>query len=148
MPTAAGGEMWKTGYDDEYNAPLYPFGFGLSYTTFAYKDLQLSKSEFCRGEKITASVTVENTGRVAGKETVQWYVHDCFASVVRPVKELKGFEKISLQAGEQRLVQFTIDEELLKFYTDGGDYAAENGLFELYVGGNSRDCLRIAFILQ
>lgn len=148
LPTDAGGEMWRSGYDDEYNEPLYPFGFGLSYTRFAYKDLRLSKSAFCRSEKITASVTVENTGRRAGKETVQWYVRDCFASVVRPVKELKGFEKISLQAGEQRRVQFTVDEELLKFYTDGGEYAAESGLFELYVGGNSRDCLCASFTLR
>mgnify|MGYP005957204245 CR=1 FL=1 len=147
LPTYDGGEMWRSGYEDEYSAPLYPFGYGLSYTTFAYRYLRLSKSEFRRGEKITASVTVANTGSFAGKETVQWYLHDSFASVVRPVKELKGFEKISLQAGEQKIVTFEIDEETLKFYTDGGDYAAENGSFELYVGGNSRDCLKAEFTL-
>lgn len=145
MPSAVSGEEWRTGYDDEYNSPLYPFGFGLSYTQFKYTDLKLSADSMKRGEKLTASVTVKNVGEVCGKETVQWYLHDCFASVVRPVKELKGYEKITLKAGEARTVSFEINEEALKFYTDGGEYAVETGTFELYVGGNSRDCLKAAF---
>ncbi|MCM1219353.1 MAG: glycoside hydrolase family 3 C-terminal domain-containing protein [Lachnospiraceae bacterium] len=147
MPSDLSGEQWRTGYDDEYNSPLYPFGYGLSYTKFEYTDLKLSAHKMKRGEKLIASVVVKNIGEIDGKETVQWYLHDCFASVVRPVKELKGYEKIVLEAGRQCVVQFEIDEELLKFYTDGGDYAAETGIFELYVGGNSCDCLKIEFEL-
>ncbi len=78
---------------------------------------------------------------------MQWYIRDLFASVVRPVKELKGYEKVFLKAGEERSISFEINEELLKFYTDGGEYAAEKGAFELFVGGNSRDCLKTNFEL-
>ena len=148
MPSAVSGEEWRTGYDDEYNSPLYPFGFGLSYTQFEYSDLKLSADSMKRGGKLTASVTVKNIGKACGQETVQWYLHDCFASVVRPVKELKGYEKITLEAGDARTLRFEVNEETLKFYTDGGDYAAEAGEFELFVGGNSRDCLKIQFQLK
>lgn len=147
MPSALSGEEWRTGYDDEYNSPLYPFGYGLSYTEFLYSDLKLSAAEMKRGGKITASVNLKNVGNRDGYETVQWYIRDLFASVVRPVKELKGYEKVFLKAGEERRICFEITEEMLKFYTDGGEYAAETGAFELYVGGNSRDCLKINFEL-
>ena len=147
MPSALSGEEWRTGYDDEYNSPLYPFGYGLSYTEFAYSDLKLSKATMKRGGKITASVNVKNVGKRDGYETVQWYVHDLFASVVRPVKELKGVEKVFLKAGEEKRCYFEITEETLKFYTDGGEYAAETGAFELHVGGNSRDCMKTNFEL-
>ena len=147
MPSALSGEEWRTGYDDEYNSPLYPFGYGLSYTEFMYSDLKLSASKIKRDGKITASVNLKNVGSRDAYETVQWYLHDKFASVVRPVKELKGYEKVFLKAGEERCVSFEINEEMLKFYTDGGEFAAETGAFELYVGGNSRDCLKIDFEL-
>lgn len=146
-PSAISGEICRTGYDDEYNSPLYPFGYGLSYTEFKYSDFELSAQKFNRGGKITASVKLKNVGKADGYETVQWYLHDLFASVVRPVKELKGCEKIFLKAGEEKLVRFEITEETLKFYTDCGKFAAENGEFELYVGGNSRDCLKTNFYL-
>ena len=147
MPSALSGEEWRTGYDDEYNSPLYPFGYGLSYTEFEYSDFKLSAAKMKRGEKIVASVKLKNVGKRDGYETAQWYIHDLFASIVRPVKELKGYEKIFLKAGEEKRVYFEITEEMLKFYTDGGKYAAETGAFELYVGGNSRDCLKTNFEL-
>ena len=146
-PSALSGEEWRTGYDDEYNSPLYPFGYGLSYTEFLYSDLKLSAAKMKRGGKITASVNLKNVGSSDGYETVQWYIRDLFASVVRPVKELKGYEKVFLKAGEERRISFEITEEMLKYYTDGGEYAAETGAFELFVGGNSRDCLKMNFEL-
>ena len=146
-PSALSGENCRAGYDDEYNSPLYHFGFGLSYTEFEYSDFKLSATKFSRGGKITASAKVKNIGKTDGYETAQWYLHDLFASVVRPVKELKGCEKVFLKAGEEKSVYFEITEETLKFYTDGGEFAAENGEFELYIGGNSRDCLKVNFEL-
>ena len=146
-PSALSGEEWRTGYDDEYNSPIYPFGYGLSYTEFLYSDLKLSAAKMKRGGKITASVNLKNVGSSDGYETVQWYIRDLFASVVRPVKELKGYEKVFLKAGEERRISFEITEEMLKYYTDGGEYAAETGAFELFVGGNSRDCLKMNFEL-
>ena len=146
-PSALSGEEWRTGYDDEYNSPIYPFGYGLSYTEFLYSDLKLSAAKMKRGGKITASVNLKNVGSSDGYETVQWYIRDLFASVVRPVKELKGYEKVLLKAGEERRISFEITEEMLKYYTDGGEYAAETGAFELFVGGNSRDCLKMNFEL-
>ncbi len=146
-PSALSGEEWRTGYDDEYNSPIYPFGYGLSYTEFLYSDLKLSAAKMKRGGKITASVNLKNVGSSDGYETVQWYIRDLFASVVRPVKELKGYEKVFMKAGEERRISFEITEEMLKYYTDGGEYAAETGAFELFVGGNSRDCLKMNFEL-
>ena len=139
--------MWSTGYDDEYNSPLYPFGYGLSYTKFEYAELTLSAAVLARGGKLTARVKVKNMGSVDATETVQWYLHDVFASVVRPLKELKGYERIFLKAGEEREVFFEITEDMLKFYTDSGEYAAETGAFEVFAGGNSRDCLKVDFQL-
>lgn len=137
--------VFETGYDDERNTPLYPFGYGLSYTKFAYTNLRLSAESFCGGQKIVAAVDVKNVGVRDGKETVQWYIRDLFASVVRPVKELKGYEKIFIAAGEQKTVYFEINEEALAFYTVDGEYKAESGDFELYAGGNSEDCLVAEF---
>lgn len=147
MPSALSGEEWRTGYDDEYNSPLYPFGYGLSYTEFEYSDLRLSATTLKRGGKISASVTMKNVGKNDGYETAQWYVRDLFASVVRPVKELKGYEKVHLKTGEEKRICFEITEETLMFYTDSGNFAAEAGAFELFVGGNSRDCLKVDFEL-
>ncbi len=147
IPTFYSGERFRTGYEDEYNSPLYPFGYGLSYTEFGYSDFKLSSAKINRGGKIVASVKLKNVGKTDGYETVQWYLRDLFASVVRPVKELKGYEKVFLKAGEEKTVDFEITEETLEFYTDGGEFAAENGAFELYVGGNSRDCLKADFEL-
>ena len=139
--------MWSTGYDDEYNSPLYPFGYGLSYTKFEYVKLTLSGNTMARGGRLTASVRVKNVGAVDGTETVQWYLRDLFASVVRPLKELKGYERVFLKVGEEKEIFFEITEDMLKFYTESGEYAAELGAFELFVGGNSRDCLKADFQL-
>ena len=147
VPSVYSDEICRTGYDDEYNSPLYPFGYGLSYANFEYSEFKLSESKMSRGGKITASVKLKNVGKTDGYETAQWYLHDLFASVVRPVKELKGFEKVFLKAGEAKLLTFEITEETLKFYTDSGDFAAEAGEFELFVGGNSEDCLKVYFEL-
>ena len=147
IPSFYSDERFRSGYDDEYNSPLYPFGYGLSYTKFEYSDLKLSAKKLNRGGKITANVKLKNVGKFGGYETVQWYLRDLFASVVRPVKELKGYERVFLKAGEEKLITFEITEETLKFYTDGGEFAAETGAFELFAGGNSKDCLKADFEL-
>ena len=132
-------------YTDIQNGPLYPFGFGLSYTTFDYGDISLSSEEFNAGGAITLSVPVTNSGKVKGKEVVQLYLHDLVASIARPIKELKGFEMIELEAGETKNVEFTIDEEMLEFYTALGNWEAEAGEFELMVGGNSEELKTVKF---
>ena len=146
-PALISGEILTNGYDDEYDAPLYPFGFGLSYSSFEYSDLKLDKTAMKRNGKITVDVTVKNVGKCDGTEVVQWYLRDCYSSVVRPVKELKGFDRVQLKAGESKVVTFEITKQTLSFYTDGGAFDAECGDFVLYVGGNSRDCLSCGFEL-
>ena len=119
------------------NAPLYPFGYGLSYTTFAISDMQLSTDVLHSGERLTASVVVENTGKYDGEEVIQLYIRDYFASMVRPIQELKGYQKIALKAGEKRRVEFEITEETLKFYDSKGVFTAEEGTFALMIGNIS-----------
>lgn len=140
-------ESFHSGYLDCKNAPLYPFGYGLSYTKFSYSDLTLDKSVVHRGEKIVATVKVKNTGDCDAKEIAQWYICDKFASVVRPVKELKGFEKLLIKKGEEKTLRFEITEDMLAFYTASGEFKAELGEFILFVGGNSEDCLKTEFKL-
>lgn len=130
---------YQSNYIDVRNDPLYPFGYGLSYTTFAYSDLHLSSTSMNANGKVKASVTVTNTGSREAAEVVQLYIRDIFASVVRPVKELKGFERITLKAGESRKVEFEITPDLLKFYNSSLDFVLEPGDFDIMVGGNSRD---------
>lgn len=130
---------YQSNYIDVRNDPLYPFGYGLSYTTFAYSDLHLSNTSMNANGKVKASVTVTNTGSREAAEVVQLYIRDIFASVVRPVKELKGFERITLKAGESRKVEFEITPDLLKFYNSSLDFVLEPGDFDIMVGGNSRD---------
>ncbi|WP_316791424.1 beta-glucosidase BglX [Pedobacter frigoris] len=139
---------FRSNYLDVSNEPLYPFGYGLSYTTFAYSDLKLSKSSFKPGESITASISVKNTGQRAGKEVVQLYIRDLVGSSTRPVKELKGFQKISLAAGESKTVTFKISAEDLKFYNSALKFVAEPGDFNLFIGPNSRDVSMIKFTLR
>ncbi|MEZ4960791.1 MAG: beta-glucosidase BglX [Saprospiraceae bacterium] len=126
-----------TNYLDSPNEPLYPFGYGLSYTTFSYGDVKLSKTNLKGNETLTASVTLTNTGKMAGEETVQLYIHDPVASISRPVKELKGFQKIMLKAGERREVSFRISTEELKFYNKDLKYDWEPGDFDIMIGGDS-----------
>lgn len=148
-PLAAGQwfQKFRSNYLDVSNEPLYPFGYGLSYSKFAYSDIALDKTSFKPGEKITASITVTNNSNVDGQEVVQLYIRDMVGSVTRPVKELKGFNKILLKAGEIRKISFTISEEDLKFYNYDLKFVAEPGDFKLFIGGNSRDVKEASFKL-
>lgn len=139
---------FRSNYLDIDNDPLYPFGYGLSYTTFRYGDLRLSNNSMNEKGKITASVTVTNTGSYDADEIIQMYIRDMVGSVARPVKELKGFERIHLKKGESRTVSFDITAEQLKFYNSALDWVCEPGEFEVMVGGNSRDVQTKKFSLQ
>ena len=130
---------FRSNYLDVSNEPLYPFGYGLSYTTFSYGDIKLSAPSFKAGESITAQVRVTNTGKYEGKEVVQLYTRDMVGSITRPVKELKGFQKISLKPGESKEVTFTLSADDLKFFNADLQYVAEPGDFKLFIGSNSRD---------
>jgi beta-glucosidase len=138
---------FKSDYLDAPNDPVYPFGYGLSYTTFTYGHIQLSKTSLKAGQALTASVTVTNAGNYDGEETVQLYIRDMVGSITRPVKELKGFQKIFLKAGESKTVSFTITVNDLKFYNSELKYVAEPGDFKLFIGGNSRDVKEADFKL-
>lgn len=140
-------EKFKSNYIDERNEPLYPFGFGLSYTTFEYNNLKLKTDKMTFNDSIEVSVEVRNTGNYDGKEIVQLYIRDLVGSVTRPVKELKGFQKIELKKGETKTVSFTITEEELKFYNYDLNFVAEPGDFEVFVGTNSNENLKSNFKL-
>ena len=124
-------------YSDVEKTPLYPFGYGLSYTTFEYSNLKINKKTFSKGEKVEVSVDLKNTGKVTGKEIAQLYLQDEFASVVRPVKELKGFEMIELKAGETKTITFTLTDAELGFYNNQNEFVVEPGSFKVMVGGSS-----------
>lgn len=135
-------------YLDISNDPLYAFGYGLSYTTFDYSPISLSSDRMTESGSIEVSVRVSNTGDYEGKEVVQLYLHDKVASVAPPVRELKGFQKISLEPGESKEVTFTITNEDLKFYRKDMTYGSEPGEFTILVGGNSRDTQSAEFVLE
>ena len=139
---------FKSDYLDVLNSPLYPFGFGLSYTTFSYSNISLDNSILQSGGKITASVSVTNTGTRKGKETVQMYIRQMVGSIARPVKELKGFKQITLEPGETQKVSFNISVEDLKFYNNDLKYVAEPGDFKLFIGTNSADVKEADFKLK
>jgi len=127
-------------YDKKDIAPLFPFGYGLSYTTFAYRNLKLSKPKYATGDTIQFSVDVENTGSQAGKEIVQVYVRDVQSRLMRPEKELKAFAKVALEPGETKTISFTLDEEALSYYDPKSKrWVAESGEFQALVGSSSRD---------
>jgi beta-glucosidase len=130
-------QKYKSQYIDVGNSPLYPFGYGLSYTTFEYSNLKISNDKIKFGEKLKVSVDVKNTGNYDGQEVVQLYIRDLVGSVTRPMKELKGFEKITLKIGETKSVSFEISSEDLKFYNIDMKNVAEAGNFQVFVGGNS-----------
>lgn len=139
---------FRSNYLDIVNEPLYPFGYGLSYTSFSYSEIKLDRTAFKAGETMTASVTVTNTGKVTGKEVVQLYLQDLVGSSTRPVKELKGFQKIELKAGESKTVTFPVTVNDLKFYNYDLKFVAEPGDFNIYIGGNSRDVKKASFKLN
>jgi beta-glucosidase len=130
---------FQSNYIDVSNEPLYPFGYGLSYTKFEYGDIQLSSTKLKGNQKLTATISVKNTGSISGKEVVQLYIRDLVGSITRPVQELKGFDKIELAAGETKNVSFEITPETLKFYNSDLKFDWESGDFEIMIGTNSRD---------
>ena len=135
-------------YMDVTMAPAYPFGYGISYTTYEYGKLSLSASSMGKDGKVTASLKVTNTGNRAGDEVVQLYIHDIAASIIRPVKELKGFKRVHLEAGESKTVEFEINEPMLKFYNADLQFASEPGDFEVMVGPNSSDVQTVKLTLN
>ena len=146
-PNATPLVFWSH-YADAPNDPLFPFGFGLSYTSFSYSDPRVSAAEMSRDGELRVSVTLTNTGSRAGTEVVQLYVRDLVGSVTRPVKELKGFQKVELGAGQSREVAFNLKASDLAFYTAAGKWEAEPGAFKVFVGGNSRDVKEAGFSLR
>lgn len=141
-------EKFRSNYIDIDNNPLYPFGYGLSYTTFKYGPLQLDATSMTADGQIKVTVPVTNTGSRDADEVVQLYLHDVVASIARPVKELKDFARISLRAGETRNVTFTITADKLKFYNSELQYVCEPGEFQIMVGPNSRDTQTAGFTLK
>ena len=148
-PDEAGQNMvfWSH-YMDTETTPLYPFGFGLSYTTFEYSNFKLDKSQYSSGDKVTVTVDLKNTGDYDGKEVAQLYIRDLVATMTRPVKELKGFELVELKKGETKTITFTLDKKTLGFYNSQGKYVVEPGEFEVFVGGNSTTTMKKAFTLN
>lgn len=140
-------DKFKSQYLDVQNAPLFPFGYGLSYTTFTYTDLKLDKQKLMPGGLLNISVTVTNTGNYDGAEVVQLYTRDMIGSITRPVKELKGFKKVFIKAGESTHVNFTLTASDLAFYNASLQFKAEPGDFKVFVGTNSDDCLEAGFEL-
>jgi beta-glucosidase len=138
-PSGPNSPKFQSNYLDAPNTPLYPFGFGLSYTSFSYGNISISKTNPNGNEKITASITVRNNGKFEGEEVVQLYIRDVVGSITRPLKELKGFQKINLKAGESKTVSFSISADDLKFYNYDLKYDWEPGEFEIMIGGNSGD---------
>ena len=151
-PIDAGKGTWFTkflsNYLDVSNEPLYPFGYGLSYTTFGYSELKLDKQKLTSGGKLTVSVTLTNTGKVDGAEVAQLYIRDMVGSITRPVKELKGFQKVYLKAGESRVIKFTITPADLAFYNSELQFNSEPGDFKVFVGTNSATTKESTFTLE
>jgi beta-glucosidase len=141
-------EKFKTNYLDVRNEPLYSFGYGLSYTSFDYSNLKLNNAQMTMDGTIDVSVDVKNSGDYDGKEVVQLYIRDLVGSVTRPVKELKGFQKIEIKKGESITVTFKITVEDLKFYNSDLDFVAEPGKFEVFVGTNSNTTMKAEFELK
>ena len=141
-------EKFRSNYLDVDNDPLYPFGYGLSYTTFSYSDIDLSHSSMDMNGSLTAAVEVTNTGTWPGSEVVQLYIRDVVGSSTRPVKELKGFQKIFLEPGEMKIVRFKIAPEMLRYYNYDLQLVAEPGDFEVMIGTNSRDVKTAKFTLN
>jgi beta-glucosidase len=140
-------DKYTSKYLDVPNTPQWPFGFGLSYTTFEYSDLKTDKKEFDRSETVTISVKITNTGRYDGEETAQLYVRDLVGSVTRPVRELKGFQKVFLKQGESKTIQFKLHADDLRFYNADLQFRAEPGDFDLWVGGHSDATLGARIVL-
>lgn len=144
-PQGNDNTVFWTHYIDGSNSPLFPFGFGLSYTRFDYSNFTIESNN---DRQVTVSGTVQNIGEVKGEEVVQLYLRDKAASVVRPVKELKGFQKIELAPGESRVVRFTLTDKELGFYLNDGTFVVEPGEFDVMIGPNSEEGLKGSFVLK
>ena len=140
-------EVFWSHYNDEVNTPLYPFGYGLSYTTFEYSNIAIDNKILKKNNSINVSVELKNTGKFKGKEVVQLYIKDRYASVTRPVRELKGFEMIELNPGESKTVSFEISESLLRFYSANEVWESEPGIFDIFIGTDSNASLKEKFEL-
>ena len=141
-------QKFRSNYLDVTNEPLYPFGYGLSYSQFDYSDVKLSSASLSGTGELTASVTLTNKGKYDGAEVVQLYIRDIMGSITRPVKELKGFDKVFLKAGESKTVSFKITPEMLKFYNSDLKFVNEPGDFNVMIGGNSHDVKTAKFTLK
>ena len=147
-PDNSPNSNYRSGYIDLQKSPKFSFGYGLSYTSFKYEGLKLNDSVMTTGKNIEVSFTLTNTGKVAGEEVAQLYIRDNVASLVRPVKELKAFEKVFLKPGESKVIHFTIDTEKLSFYNQKLEWKAEPGTFTVMIGTASDDIqLQMAFQL-
>ncbi|WP_163408496.1 beta-glucosidase BglX [Flavobacterium ajazii] len=147
-PVNADKNVFWSHFSDVEKTPQFPFGFGLSYTKFDYKNLKINKTAFAKGESVQVSVEVTNSGSYDGKEVVQLYIHDDFASIARPIEELKGFELVNLKKGETKTVSFTLTDAELGFYDNNGNYLVEPGTFKIKVGGSSDKGLESEFELK
>ncbi len=135
-----GYQKYRSNYFEVTNDPVYPFGYGLNYTTFSYSGFKLSANKMdINNGRVTATITVKNTGERDGDEIVQLYIRDMAGSITRPVKELKGFKRIHLKKGESREVSFEITPDMLKFYNYNLDYVCEPGEFQIMAGSSSED---------
>jgi beta-glucosidase len=143
-----GYEKFRSNYLDVTNEPLFPFGYGLSYTTFEYGDIKLDKTSMTESQQIKVSVEVKNTGSYDGEEVVQLYIRDKVGTNTRPVKELKDFKKVLIKKGESRTVEFTVRVDNLKYYTNELQYIAEKGVFEAMIGGDSDKVKKAEFVLK
>jgi beta-glucosidase len=140
--------MYVSKYRDIKNSPLYPFGYGLSYTTFSYGEILLSQKTLSTGEKLTITINVTNTGTRDGEEVIQLYLRDRVGSVTRPVKELKGFQKVLFKKGESKVIAFTLTVDDLAFFREGMSWGTEPGIFDVFIGGNSEDLKASSFELK
>jgi beta-glucosidase len=141
-------QKYTSKYLDVPNTPLYPFGHGLSYTTFSYGDIKLSKTSIAATDKLQVTVNISNTGNYDGEETVQLYIRDMVGSITRPVKQLRRFEKVTLKKGESREVSFTLTVEDLKFFNKDLKWVSEPGDFRVFVGTSSQEVKEATFTLK
>jgi beta-glucosidase len=137
--TKPGDTVYKSAYIDSPNTPRYAFGYGLSYTTFKYSDLKISRTQLTTAETVQVQFTLTNSGAVAGEEVAQLYLRDPIASTVRPLKELKDFQKVALKPGESKTLTFSLNKDKLSFYNQQLAWVAEPGEFQLMVGSASDD---------
>jgi beta-glucosidase len=140
-------QKFRSNYLDVSNEPLYPFGYGLSYTNFTYSNLKLDKNSITKADSLKISVNVRNNGNYDGEEVIQLYLQDLVGSQTRPIKELKGFQKVFIEKGKSKNIVFTISEEDLKFYNQQLEFISEPGKFKVFIGTNSRDVQEAEFDL-